>query len=222
MLKKRVQFFESYWKNSSSHIEKKSSVLCIVFFGESSILWVVFFNKNSKIQFFDSCSKKFNSLSHAQEISILWVFLKKKSILRVMLKKVQFIESCSKKGSILWVIQEKRFNSLTQFLKKRVSFFFEKKNTEKMGSILWVILQKEEGFYSFSHAQKKQFFELNSKKVQFFESVKKQLKLRRFIKEAQFYESFTKRSILWVILLKEDFDFLSLFFWHKVQYYESY
>ena len=55
------------------------------------------------------------------------------------------------------------------------------------------------------------------------ESVKKTTQIeKRFIKEAQFYESFTKSSILWVIFLKEDFDFLSLFFWHKVQFFESY
>ena len=105
ILKKKVQFFVSYfwWKlNSLSR----------------------FLNKNSKIQFFDSCSKKFNSSSHAQknsilsthaqEISILWVFffskkfnssshVKEGSIHWVLFKKVQFFESYKKKGSILWV-----------------------------------------------------------------------------------------------------------------------
>ena len=123
----REKVFESCYKegfNSSSHIEKnlsvilkRSSVLCIVFFEKSSILWVVFLI-NSKIQFFESHSKKNNSLSHAQEISILWV----------MLKKFQFFESFfrkKKKGSVLPVTL-KKFNSLS-YIHRRFNSLSQKK-----------------------------------------------------------------------------------------------
>ena len=91
------------------------------------------------------------------------------------------------KGSILWVIQEKMFNSLSHF-PDRINPFCESKFLWK--KILWVTFKKwvrffesyaKKGFnsshtpkwgrfYSFSHAQKIQLFELHSKKVQFFES----------------------------------------------------
>ena len=110
---KKVKFFEffsltkkkkSLWVmlkkgfNSLSHIEKnlwvilkKSSVLCVFWKNFlSHILWVVFLKKKKKTQKFNSLSdtqKRINSLSHTQEISILWVILLKKT-------KVQFFESC--------------------------------------------------------------------------------------------------------------------------------
>ena len=85
-------------------------------------------------------------------------------------------------------IQKKKFNSLS--------------HTPKRGR-----------FYSFSHAQKIQLFELHSKKVQFFESDKNKsstLIEKRLIKEGQFNESFTKSSILWVIVEKNKKGFNSL------------
>ena len=93
-------------KKSLSHIEKKKFSSLYRIFGESSILWVVFFFwQNSKIQFFDSCSKK------------------KKSILRVMLKKVQFIESCSTKSefdSLSHTPKRGRFYSFSHAQKKTI------------------------------------------------------------------------------------------------------
>ena len=160
------QVFESCYTeglNSSSHIGKnlwvilkKSSVLCIVFLVKAQFFesFFFFFDKNSKIQFFDSCSRNFNSLSHFFE-----------KILRVMLKKVQFFESHKKKSSILWVY----------FFFFEKSFIFLEKNV-KTSQKKWVRFfesySKKRKVLFFCHAQKKKhFFELHSKKVQFFESV---------------------------------------------------
>ena len=63
MLKRSVQFFESYWKKKFSSLYR--------IFEKSSILWVVFLTKKIKK-------------------SILWVTLKKKSI-RVMLNKCSIL-----------------------------------------------------------------------------------------------------------------------------------
>ena len=111
------KIFESYWKTCS--------VLCVVFLVKAQF-FESFFNKNSKIQFFDSCSKYFNSSSHAQEGSIHGVifFKKKFNFLFVFF----FLKSSilwvffffSTHSSIVWVI----------FLKK------------KKGWILWVIFWK--------------------------------------------------------------------------------
>ena len=177
-LVRKNQVFESCYKegfNSSSHIEKnlwdilkRSSVLCIVFLGKAQFFEsFFFFLTNSKIQFFESHSKKKNnSLSHAQEISILWViFWKKKFRSSSHTQKIQLFELHSKRvqffesffffwkefkflifflSSILWVIVKKGFNSLSHFSRQDQSFLwvkiFVKKNSmshvEKMGSIL--------------------------------------------------------------------------------------
>ena len=122
------QVFESCYKegfNSSSHIgknlwvilkKKKFSSLYRIF-GESSILWVVFFEKNSKIQFFDSCSKKFNSSSHVKEGSIHWVVFKQKW--------VRFFESYSKKRKVLFFKLKKK-KQFFELHSKKVQFFESK------------------------------------------------------------------------------------------------
>ena len=81
----------------------------------------------------------------------------------------------------------------------------------KKGSILWVVFKKE--FKSFKKYSKS--FESYWKKVQFFESDKNKsstLIEKRFIKEAQLNESFTKSSIIWVIVEKNK----------RVQFFESF
>ena len=87
-----------------------------------------------------------------------------------------------------------------------------------------------------------QFFESNwrKKKVQFFESywnTRKVELLESYCKKTStlwviLRRGSKKNSILWVIYKefnsvshfskKEDFDFLSRFFWHKVQFFKSY
>ena len=114
--------------NSLSHIVKEKSSILWVFQKKRSFLWVLW--KKKKVQFSESIlwvileKFKFNSLSHIQKKkgSILcvmfefleWViFLKKGSILRVIVKK-----------SILWVTSKrKEFNSLSLSKKKSVHFF---------------------------------------------------------------------------------------------------
>ena len=95
----------------------------------------------------------------------------------------------------------------------------------KVSSILWVILQKEEGSILLVTLKKKKtilWVTFKEGSILWVIKKKKTQIEKRFIKEAHFYESFTKSSILWVIVEKEDFDFLSLFFWHKVQLFESF
>ena len=137
------KIFESYWK--------KVQFFVSYFWWKLNSLSRFFLTKNSKIQFFDSCSRNFNSLSHFFE-----------KILRVMLKKVQFFESHKKKSSILWVFffrkefhffgknvktsQKKWVRFFESYSKKRKVLFFLSRSkkkpllwvTFKEGSILWV------------------------------------------------------------------------------------
>ena len=101
---KKIQFFESCWKTRKVQFFAS-------YWKEGSFLWV-----KRRVQFCESFSlqKKFDSLSHTQKDSILWIILKKRfnsmshkkefnsmshnskkrgSILRAMQKKVQFFES---------------------------------------------------------------------------------------------------------------------------------
>ena len=92
-------------KKSLSHIEKKKVQFFVSYFWWKFNSLSRFFWQNSKIQFFDSCSKK------------------KKSILRVMLKKVQFIESCSNKSefdSLSHTPKRGRFYSFSHAQKKTI------------------------------------------------------------------------------------------------------
>ena len=161
--KKKNQFFESYSKikrfNSLRHIKE----IRVQFFGHIPRKRVEFcesyskkkFNSvthtGKKFQLFESCKKRFNSLSYIfdknKKSSILWVVPEKGSILWVV----------PEKGFILWVVLEKMFN-LWVILKKQVQVFescSKKKGfnyvshiqensvlwveIEKKGSILWVI-----------------------------------------------------------------------------------
>ena len=110
--KEGFNFYESCWKEGLGHVEKKGSILRVIFFKivqfydlcfqKSSILWVLF-SKSSKffesyfqgVQFFESYFQKvFSSLSH-----IFHAFNSLNHILQ-------------KKRSILWVIfcKKKAFN----------------------------------------------------------------------------------------------------------------
>ena len=126
-----------------------------------------------------------------------------------MLKKSQFFESYSKKRKVrfFWVMF-KKFNSLNH-IQKNVHFF-ESISKEKFNSLSHT--GKQDRFNSLSHIGKQERFNssrhIEKKDFNSLSQIEK-----RFI-EAQFYESFTKSSILWVIFpkKKEDFDFLSRFF----------
>ena len=205
---KKIQFCESYsyFKKKKKHFESHNEK------GDQFFESFFFLKKILK-------QKRFKSVSH-----------KKSRILWVMLKKFQFFESFFfwKKGSVLWVIQEKMFNSLSHFFlekssnfwvfffkkihlktwvrffesysRKRVPFFKSYSKKRKV-PILLVTLKKfnslsyiQRRFYSLSH------FKKNSTLIE-----------KRFINEAQFNESFTKSSILWVIVEKTK----------KVQFFES-
>ena len=214
MLKRRVKFFESYWKNLWTILKIKFSSLCRIF-EKSSILWGL--KKISKIQFFDSCSRNFHSWSH---------FFKQSSILRVSLKNVQFIESHSKRfDSLSHTPKRGRFYSfslaqkkiqLFELHSKKVQFFESDKKkfnsyweeVHKRGSVPWIVYKE---FNSLSHFSKKKisilwvfstqssilWIRFNSlsilTKVQFFESHWKTRKVR-------FFESERETSTLWVIL----------------------
>ena len=198
----RVQSFESLLKktkgfNSLSHFsrqdhvqkKKKGSISMSHVEKRVQFLWVMMkkaFNsvsciRKKEVQFCEFNFKKFNSLSH--------FFRKKKgSVLLVTLKKFNSL-SCI----------QRRFNSLSHFFWKRVQFFdfffLEKRVTLKNGFDSLSHIQKKKfnslshspkrgRFYSFSHAQNIQLFELHSKKVQSFESLLKKNK------RVQFFESF--------------------------------
>ena len=122
-----------------------------------------------------------------------------------------------KGGSILWVI--KKFNSLNH-IQKNVHFF-ESISKEKFNSLSHTGKQdrfnslshigKQERFNSSRHIEKKDFNSLSQIEKRF----KKKLNSMSHSKRVQFCESFFLKK-------KEDFDFLSRFFWHKVQFFESY
>ena len=100
-----------------SHITKRfNSVKSYSKKKKPSILWVIF----QKIQFFDSCLKKFDSWTHTNKI--LWV---------IFWEKNHFLESYLKKGPILCVILKKKGSILCVIFKtKRVHFCesYSKKN----------------------------------------------------------------------------------------------
>ena len=102
-ISKRVQFFESNWKegfHSVSHINRKGSILWVIVFPilesylrKGKMLRVIFF-KNS----LNHIEKRFNSLSRIQQkSSIFWVIFKELNLWVVL-----------KKGSILGVLLEKK------------------------------------------------------------------------------------------------------------------
>ena len=95
-------------------------------------------------------------------------------------------------GSILWVI-------------------FKKK-----GSNLWVILQQEEGSILLGTLKKLNSLSYIQRRFNSLSQIKTKVQLffeKRFIKEGQFNESFTKSSILWIIVEKKN---------KRVQFFESF
>ena len=147
MLKRRVQFCESYEKKvqfcESRSFFYKSSILWVI---KVSIIWLIFLSKSIlRVIFFffkkglilwDIWKIKFKSSSHSlKEDSIPWVILKKRfNTLSHIQRKVRFFESYSTK-------------SLSHSEKKKKAQFFEssKKSSilsHERSSILWVIFEK--------------------------------------------------------------------------------
>ena len=150
ILKKSLSHIEKKKFSSLYRIFGESSILWVVLFltktqkfnslthaQELSILWVIlFFLKKKtilrvmleKVQFIESCSKRFNSLSHTRKKVQFFEFF-------FFWKRVQFFMS-----SILWVILQKEEGSiLSDTLKKTILWV-----TFKEGSILWVRLKKNQ------------------------------------------------------------------------------
>ena len=132
-------------------------------------------------------------MSHLMS-SILWV---------IFLKKMLNSLSLFSKSSILWVILKqknwvilkKRFNSLSQIQKKKK--FNPWSQTQKKGSILWVILEHKKS-WTLGVILQKDFNSLSHIEKRF---IKRGSNSMSHFKRVQFFESF---------------------FWHKVQFFESY
>ena len=208
MLQRRVQFFESYWKNLWVILKKKKVQFFVSYFWWklNSLSRFFFWQKNSKIQFCDSRSRNFNSLSHS--------FFEKKTILRVMLKKVQFIESCSNRFNPL-SLSRKKVQFFESFFLEKSSIFYGfdslSRIQTKVSSILWVILQKEEGsilsvtfkkFNSLSYIQRR------------FNSLSQLKKIN-----SNWEEVHKRGSILWVVY--KEFNSFSHFSKRRFRFFES-
>ena len=162
-------------------IFSKSSILegHILFIKKGSSLWVIL--KKKKVQFFESLKKK---------------------------ESVQFFESYWKECTILWVIFEKGFNSVSH-IQKKISLSH---------------VGKQEGFNSLTHIRKA-FNSLSyiRKRVQFFESYFQKGSILWVIfnkKEVQCFRVFfflKTRAILWGILPRK-FNSLSLFLSKKKRF----
>ena len=202
MLNRRVQFFESFWKegfnsvsyflkekwfNSLNHVQKVGSISMSQCWRKSSILWVML---NRRVQFFESCwTEGFNSFSHVeQKGSILWVMLK---------RRVQFCQSfwkegfnsvslIKKKGSIQWIIFFEKFNSWSQ----------NKKGFQCLESFLFFPTKIK---FIESHSEKKKFNSLSHIQQKKFNSLE---------------------QYLWV-LIKKGFNSESLIRKKRVQFWES-
>ena len=215
---KRVQFFESYQNkefNSFSYIQKKGSILWVIYKKKGIILWVKF---KQKVQFCESTfEKRSNSLRHIwTKGPILCVKLKKrvqfgvsywKKSIRVKLKKSSILCVWKKKSSILWVISKKVQFFVSKFQKKFNSLSHIK------GSILWVILKKksstEKMFNSWSHILKKGsiIWVILKTKVECLESYKKSSIRRVIFQKNHFFESYLMKKSLSRII--EGFNSLS-------------
>ena len=230
-IEEKFQFFESYWNTRKvelleSYCKKTSTLWVILRRGskkKSSILWVIY--------------KEFNSLSNfLKKSSILWVFFWHKVQFYesyFLIKWSNSLRHLKEKGCNSLRIWKKGLNSLTH-IKNSILWDMKK-------SILWVIFKKfdslshtkQKKFNSWSHIWRKvQFFEskksvlwVKIKRVQFFESrfcLKNSILWvifsRRFhssnqifFKKKLFASFFEKSSILWVIILWKEFNFLSIF-----------
>ena len=169
MLKRRVQFFESYWKKKSSilwlifskrvQFFESHSILRVNFFlTKRANLWVRFLQKKKSVQFFESyflqkgsilgvkLRKGFNSLRHIwkKKFSAGVLFAKRvqKSNLK---KKVQVFESCLKKSNYLSHNEKKSSILWILIAVSKVPFLRQKKrfnsmsHVEKKGSNLWIV-----------------------------------------------------------------------------------
>ena len=178
---KKVQLFESFWKQKLSawshtkkvqFVESYSKINFWVMFEEQnlwvvllkgSILGVLFGEKRfssesqflKKKKYLSHTQKNLNSLSHV-------LFFKKSSILWVVFFLRKIFESFFfSKNTILWVISKKVFNSLSRFCE---SFFFWKNSlshTQKVQFCVSYLLEKSsirvifDKRYSLSHIPKK-------------------------------------------------------------------
>ena len=222
-IEKRLQLFESSWKSSKKEVQFYESFHKIIL-KEFHSLSLFFLTHGSNVQFFESCSRNFNSLSHVQKGSIFWV---------IQEKKVQFFESffwkssiflsfqkeshIQKMGSILWVVFKQKWVRFFESYSKKRKVPRSKKNTSlsyiqrrfnslsqlKKNNSNWEEVHKR-GSNSMSRLQRVQSFEslLKKKKVQFFESF---FLTGSIISVSQIF--FRKNSTLWVIFFS---DFISL------------
>ena len=196
-IQKKIQFFDSSKKGwilwvmsrrlySLTHtFFKKGSILGVVFFflKMGSILWVIYFVSK----------KKFNSLSHIEKGTILWLIFQRKGN--------NFFETYSKRVQSFWFI----FNSMSLFFAKEG--FNSLNHIEKKVQFLESFFKK---FNSVSHIFCEKFLEsyfakgINSYFESYFYLFKKKKKVQLF--ESYFFKGSIslshvekKGSILWVI-----------------------
>ena len=206
--------FDFFFESSS----ERDSILCVIFKKRFNSLRHI--QKKKRFNSLSCIQKKFNSMSHSKSSTLCFflTFFQKHSLSQIQ-KKVQFFESYSKKK-----VQPIESNQKTH------TQFFESN---------W---RKKKRFNSLSHIgtqEKLNSWSLTVKRLQLFESYWEEVQ-----KKTQFYESFTKSSILWVIFLRKKISiFESLFLtqgsilwiisvkkeevqfcksWKKVQFFEFY
>ena len=182
---------ETKFNSFASYSKKKSSILWKFILEKNSILWVMkkkiqffewfskissieIFDKNKRVQFCESYSKK--------KSWILWVnFFKKK---------------------MLWVVfLFKKFNSLSFFFFSKNGFnFFESCWKEGFNSLRFFSSEsRSKRVQLFDSFSKSQFFKSNKKKGSTLQVI---LKIFEFF-ESYWKSSIEKCSILWVIFWKK-------------------
>ena len=217
-------FFFDTRLNSLSHISGSNvSILCVT--------W----KKKVFISLRHIQRKEFNSLRQMKEKGVHFFASysqKKDSILCVSLKekRVQLFASYSKKKVQLFAYLKKDWNLWLIFKNSIlwVTIFWNEPNVltifQPKKFKFWVTFKK--GFDSLSQVQKKkvQVFEQFFSKVQ-YKNKSSTLIEKRFIKEAQLNESFTKSSIIWVIVTFKEGSILWVIVEKKtkrVQFFKSF
>ena len=165
--------------NSFGHVQKKGS-----------IHWVI---KKKKVQFCESFFQK--------RVQFFWVILRKFQVFESYsffesFWKIQFFESYFAKGSILWVIFQKEFNSVSHIRKNRFNLL---SHIRKKSSILWVLFKKVLLFEPIFLLMV-QFSETHFKKNSILWLI--------FQKEFNSLRHISKRIRLFVSCCKEGFNFI--------------